>query len=107
MTNSINPAVAQSTSFCGCAVLGNKAKDYFVERMNKEGYQAVEEFGKFCDNLTKWGYVKLEKTPDKDVFKLVGKDDYYSTKIGLDTTLSEFKAKLNFLKENNAIIDQK
>jgi len=102
----VNTPVAQKPAFGGCAVLGNKAKEYFAARAEKEGYNAIKGFGEFCDKLTNWGYVKLEATPDKDVFRLVGKDDFNSTKISINDTLDYLKAKLMFLKENNGIIDQ-
>lgn len=106
MTNSIHPVNAQNPSFGSCAVLGSKNTEYFVKRTAKEGYLALEEFGKFCDKLTKWGYVKLEATPEKDVYQLIGKDNFAS-KITADTPLSALKEKLADWKNYNGIIDQR
>ena len=106
MTNSINSTMANKPAFGGCAVLGNGAKEYFAKRLAKEGEHAIAEFKKFCDELTNWGYININKTPKKDVFELQGINSHYTTKITANDRLDWLKSKMRFMEENNAIIDQ-
>ncbi len=105
MNNSVNGMNA-NPAFGGCALMGPKAQEYLSARLAAEGKDAVKGFQKFCDNLCDWGYVKLEKTPKEDVFRLQGANDLYSTNITKKTRLDELAAKMSFMKENKAIIDQ-
>ena len=105
MPNTIN-STANKPAFGGCAVLGDGAKEYFSKRLAKEGSQALGEFKKFCDELTNWGYIKINKTPKEDVFELQGVGPHVSTKITSDHSLDWLKSAMRFLKENNGIIDQ-
>ena len=106
MMNSINPAVSNKPAFGGCAVLGDAAETYFAKRLAKEGQAAIDDFKAFCNDLTNWGYININKTPKEDVFQLQGKDSRFTTRITADDRLDWLKAVMRYLKENKAIIDQ-
>lgn len=104
MTTSINSSLANKPSFGGCAVLGNGAKDYLTKRLQKEGEHAIADFVQFCDELTNWGYININKTPKEDVFQLQGKN--IETRMTADHRLDWLKAMMRYMKEYNKIIDQ-
>lgn len=101
MTNTIN---SSQVAFGSCAILGNRAEAYMAERLKKEGPHAVAEFKKFCDGLTNWGYVNINKGPSDDQFILQGSN--ITTRISKNTPLEDLAAKLRYLKEYKGIIDQ-
>ena len=102
----INSTMANKPAFSGCAIMGSGADKFFRSKIASEGAQAVAEFKKFCDDLTNWGYVNINKTPREDVFQLQGKSQLYTTNISADESLNDLKGKLQFLKDSEAIIDQ-
>ncbi len=106
MTNTINSTMANKPAFGGCAVLGNGAKEYFEKRLAKEGEYAIAEFKKFCDELTNWGYININKTPNEDVFQLQSANSLLTRNITSDHSLEWLKVMMTHLKENKAIIDQ-
>ena len=106
MTISFNSTMANKPAFGGCAIKGSGADKFFKGKIAAEGAQAVAEFRNFCDELTSWGYVNINKTAKDDVYQLQGKSGLYTTNINETETLNDLKAKLQFLKDSDAIIDQ-
>lgn len=106
MTISINSTMTKSPAFGACAIMGTGKEKFFKKKLAEEGAQAVAEFKEFCDNLTNWGYVNINKTAKGDVYQLQGKSGLYTTNIKETETLNDLKAKLQFLKDSDAIIDQ-
>ncbi len=103
----VNPTVANKPAFGALGIQGAAKEAYLAARTKAEGSEAVAKFMKYLDEAVQWGYVRLENAPKSDLIELSGSNPLYSKKISTETPLDSLRVALDFMKKNNAIIDQK